>query len=318
MALNIHDEIRSNKRKSTLIMLLFFGFVISLGIVTAGIVSVFNQVSMLGSMIVGAVLAGFVALLYLAFFYAMGPSMILSATGAKPVSREHYPHLFHSTEVLAIAGGMKTVPKCYVIEDKALNAYATGFSEKDSYVVVTTGLLEKLNRQEIEGVLAHEISHIKNQDIKVMLYGAALLGATVLLAQLIYHIGLSSLHSRGGGNNDNKGAAVGIVLVFIGIILMIIAPLIAQLMQLAISRKREFLADASGALLTRYPEGLASALEKISNDTTIMKNVNKAAAPLFISSPFDADKHTETFFERIFSTHPPIRERIARLRGKRS
>lgn len=317
MVFNIHDEVRSNKRKSGLIMILFFGFVISLGIITALIVSYFNHVPTIPAMIGGAVLAGVVAFLYLIFFYAMGPSMILSATGAKPVSREHYPYLFHATETLAIAGGMSTVPQCYVIEDKALNAYATGFSEKDSYVVVTTGLLEKLNRQEIEGVLAHEMSHIKNQDIKVMLYGAALLGATVLLAEIIFRIGLSSMHSNGGSSNDNKGAGLGIVLVVVGIVLMIFAPIIAQLMQLAISRKREYLADASGALLTRYPEGLASALEKISNDTRILKNVSKAAAPLFISSPFDADKHTETFFEKIFSTHPPIDERIARLRGKK-
>lgn len=236
--------------------------------------------------------------------------MILSTTGATLASPKKYPHLYHTTEGLSIAAGLKVPPKCYIIDDPSLNAYATGFRPEKSHVVVTTGLLNKLNRQEIEGVLAHEISHIQNQDIKVMLLAAGLVGATVLLADLMFRMFLFA--PRGGGGGGNRGGGPWILFIIgFWILLVILSPIVGQMIKFAISRRREYLADANGALLTRYPEGLASALEKIKNDTNQLKTANKATAHLFISNPF---KRKSTL-SNLFATHPPIDSRISRLRG---
>lgn len=313
--MNVHDAVRENKRKSVFIIGVFFIFILFLGFLSGVIFSLyytgyfFNIYSLAYSMI----LAFFIALIYILIFMSQGDKMILKATGAIKASRKDYPFLYHTTEALSLAAGMRITPKCYVIEDPALNAYATGFKPENSYVVVTTGLLNKLNRQEIEGVLAHEISHIKNQDIKVMLLAAGLVGATVLLADLLFRMFIFS-PNRGGGNN-NSGKAIFFIL-GIWIFLVILSPLIANMIKLAISRRREYLADANGALLTRYPEGLASALEKIKSDPNPLDNkANKATAHLFISNPFKA-KNT-SIMKHLFSTHPPIDDRIARLRGQK-
>ena len=236
--------------------------------------------------------------------------MILQSTGAKEASRKNYPYLYHTTEALSIAAGMSKPPKCYVIDSPALNAYATGFKPENSYVVVTTGLLKKLNRQEIEGVLAHEISHIKNQDIKVMLLAAGLVGVTVLISHIMFRAFIFAPHGGGG----KKGGGIFIVVAIIGFIILILSPLVAQMIKMAISRRREYLADSSGALLTRYPEGLASALEKIKNDKGELKNSNGATAHLFISNPLK--NNLSNPFSGLFSTHPPIDDRINILRGK--
>lgn len=315
MALNIHEEIRSNKKKSAFLILGFFIFIGLLG-AAAGVVyggyssgNLFSLPSILFSVTMALSIAG----IYLLIFLKSGEKMILKATGAKPASRTHHSFLFHTTETLSIAAGMSTPPKCYVIEDTALNAYATGFKPEKSYVVVTTGLLKKLNKQEIEGVLAHEISHIKNQDIKIMLIAAGLVGATVLLADIIFRTFLYSTLSGGGGGGKKDGKIMIFVFVF-WLVLIILSPFIAQAIKLAISRQREYLADASGALLTRYPEGLASALEKIKNDPNpLVDTANKATAHLFISTPFKK----KVGISNLFATHPPIDERIARLRGKK-
>lgn len=313
MTFNIHEEIRKNKQKSVFIFIIFFAFIALLGSCIGVIFSiqfaqeVFNPLSILFSIIFALFISG----IYVLIFMVSGSKMILKSTGAKPASRENYPFLFHTTEALSIAAGLKTIPKCYIIEDSALNAYATGFSEKDSYVVVTTGLLKKLNRQEIEGVIAHELGHIKNQDIKVMLLAAGLVGATVFLADILFRTFIFSGHS-GGDKKDGK-----LVLIMFGfyLFLIITAPIIAQMIKLAISRQREYLADATGAKLTRYPEGLASALEKIKNDPDpLVDKANNATAHLFISTPF---RKKRNFLSNMFSTHPPIDERIKILRGKR-
>jgi heat shock protein HtpX len=197
------------------------------------------------------------------------------------------------------------MPKVYVIDDSALNAFATGRDPENSAIVVTTGLLKKMNRQELEGVIAHEMSHIKNYDIRVMMLASVLVGVLTLLSDVM----LRSVLWGGGRDRDRGGGSI--ILIVIGLALVILSPLIGYLTQLAISRRREYLADAEGAMLTRYPPGLASALRKIAKDPDpLVDNANRATAHLFISTPFR--KRTD-FFTNLFSTHPPIEERIRRL-----
>ena len=313
--MNVHDAVRENKRKSVFIIGIFFLFFLFLGFLSGVVFSLYatGEFFNLYSMIYSIGLAFIIALVYIMIFMSQGDKMILKATGATEASRKDYPYLYHTTEALSLAAGMRVTPKCYVIDDPALNAYATGFKPENSYVVVTTGLLKKLDRQEIEGVLAHEISHIKNQDIKVMLLAAGLVGATVLLADLLFRMFLFS-PNRGGGNNSNGKAMIFVLGIWI--FLVVLSPIIANMIKLAISRRREYLADANGALLTRYPEGLASALEKIKGDPSPLDDkANKATAHLFISNPFKA-KNSSTM-KNLFSTHPPIDDRIARLRGQK-
>lgn len=313
--LNLHEEVRANKRKSIFIIL---GFFIFIGLIGAGagiVLGVYQNGKLfdLTSMIFSVIMALTVAIVYMLIFMSSGAKMVLSATGAKEADRKNYPFLYHTTESLSLAAGMKKPPKCYIIKDSALNAYATGFNENNSYIAVTTGLIEKLNREELEGVLAHEMSHIKNQDIKVMLLAAGLVGATVLLADLLFRIFIFA-PKGGGGNGDNKNGGLMIAVIGFWLFLVILSPIIGEMIKMAISRRREYLADASGALLTRYPEGLASALEKIKNDPDpLVDRANKATAHLFISTPF---RKKTSFMNKLFATHPPIDSRIARLRGK--
>ncbi len=259
-----------------------------------------------GSPLGGFFLAALFAMFYAVIMYAQGDRIILATTGAREATKKEYPHLWHTVEGLAIAAGIQK-PKCYVIDDTALNAFATGKDPKHASITVTTGLLNKLNRQELEGVIAHEMSHIKNYDIRVMLLTAVLVGITILLSDFILR---SFLWGRGGRDRNNNQMVI--ILIVVGIALAILAPLIGELIKLAVSRKREFLADASGALLTRYPDGLASALEKISKDPDpLVDKANKATAHLFISTPF---RKKTGIMTKLFSTHPPIEERIKRLR----
>lgn len=313
MALNLHDEVKANKRKSFFIIILFFLFIGFLGAAAGVVFSIystqdyFNLQSIIFSVLFSLIVAG----IYVAIFLSRGDSMILKATGAKEASRTTYPFLYHTTEGLSLAAGLKVPPKCYVIEDSSLNAYATGFRPEKSYIVVTTGLIEKLNRQELEGVIAHEMSHIKNEDIKVMLLAAGLVGATVLLADLMFRM---FIYAPKSGSDNKKDIRIILAIIGFWLFLIVISPFIAEMIKLAISRRREYLADANGALLTRYPEGLASALEKIKNDPDpLVDKANKATAHMFISTPF-RDKGSP--LRNLFSTHPPIDDRIRRLRGK--
>lgn len=308
MAINIHEEIRSNKIKSSIVIGSFFFFVAFIGGALGFIVGDYYGPMSLQSFITGAILATLLALIYIFIFFRIGDRMILKSTGAKEASRTNYPFLYHTTEALSIAAGLKAVPKCYIIEDETLNAYATGLKPEKSYIVVTTGLIKKLNRQEIEGVIAHELSHIKNQDVKVMLLAAGLVGVTALLADIM----LRTMLFNGEGNH--KGDRLTVFIFIFWFLLIILSPLIAKLIKLAISRQREYLADATGAQLTRYPEGLACALEKIKTDNIPLKTASEATAHLFISDPFKGKK--KLFLSGLFSTHPPIDDRIARLRGK--
>lgn len=294
------DEIRINKIKSAFLVLFFVLFVLLIG----GFIGYYYTGAQ-GGWYGGFILAFIASGIYLLVAWFSGSNMLLSLTGAKEVKQQDYPHLFHTVEGLAIAAGLPK-PKCYVIQDTALNAFATGRDPDHSAICVTTGLLNKLNRQELEGVIAHEMSHIKNYDIRVMMLTAVLVGILTLLSDFLLR---SFLFGGGNRNRENNGA--GMFLIVIGVVLAILSPLIGQLIKLAISRKREYLADASGAMLTRYPKGLANALRKISKDPDpLVDKANKATAHLFISTPFRKKK---SFMIGLFATHPPIEERIKRL-----
>lgn len=236
--------------------------------------------------------------------YWWSDKIVLGLSKAKPAQRDEFFDLYTVTENLSITAGLP-MPKIYVIEDNAPNAFATGRDKEHAVVAVTTGLLQMLDRSELEGVIAHELSHIGNRDILLM-------SAVVVLVGFVSIISDMFLRGMVFGNNDrdNRGGAGG-ALAIVGVVLMVLSPLIATLIKLAISRRREYLADASGALLTRYPEGLARALEKISSYGKPMKNTHTATAHLFISDPFGAGKKISSLFQ----THPPTEKRIAALRG---
>jgi heat shock protein HtpX len=287
------DEIRNNNFKSFLLFVMFMGLIALIGAI-AGF--------FFGSIYYGLFLAVIFGIIYSLIVWNAGSSMLLHLSNAKPVTKQEYPHLYHSIEGLSLAAGIPT-PKAYVINDRALNAFATGKNPKNSAVVVTTGLMEKLNREELEGVLAHEISHIKNYDIRSMMIAAVMTGVIVLLSDIM----LRSFLFGGGRRSEGKGNGLMIV---VAIVLAILAPLVAQMIKLAISRKREYAADAGAAVLTRYPKGIANALRKISSDVNPLQSANNATAHLYISSPF---KGKRNFFKNLFSTHPPIEERIKRL-----
>ena len=237
--------------------------------------------------------------------YWFSDKIALSSTGAKEADAVQYLELHRILENLAITAGIPK-PRLYVIDDEAPNAFAAGRDPKHAVVAVTTGLLARLERSELEGVIAHELAHIGNRDILVMTVAVVLAGVIAMIADIFLRM------SFYGGNNDNKNP----LLLVAGIAAIIIAPIAAQVIQMAVSRKREFLADASGALLTRYPDGLASALQKISSYQAPMKRANHATAHLFISNPFGAHERGK-FIAKIFSTHPPVEERIAALTGMR-
>lgn len=292
------EEVRGNKIKSVALIVLFLFLVAALGLV----VGLFY-----GSLVFGIALTTIAGLVYVLIVYNSGDQMILTMTGAKPVTKKEYPYLYHTLEGLSIAAGIPT-PKAYVIEDSALNAFATGKDPEHASVTVTTGLLEKMNRQELEGVVAHEMSHVKNYDIRFMMLAVVLVGLVTLLSDFILRSFLWSGHKR-----DNRGGGnIQIVFILIGLLFAILAPVIGYLIKMAVSRKREFMADANAAILTRYPPGLASALEKIKKDPDpLVDKANKATAHLFISTPF---RKEHSFVTNIFATHPPIEERIKRLK----
>lgn len=243
------------------------------------------------------------------FAYFNSHKMVLAMSGAKEIKREssgQSKELYRIVENLCITAGLP-VPKLYIIDDPSPNAFATGRDPKHAVVAVTSGLLSKLEKNELEGVIAHELSHVGNRDILLATMVTVLVGLVVLLADWFRRW---AFFSRGGDNNKGQ---LQIIIMIVAIVLSILAPFFAYMMQFAISRKREFSADADGALLTRYPEGLASALEKISGDPNPLKRHNRATAHLFISSPVKK-KNKPGFFKKAFMTHPPVEERIKRLR----
>lgn len=252
---------------------------------------------------------GIIAIFYAAFSYYASGKITLAISHAKKIEKKDNPTLYRTVENLCIASGVPT-PPIYIIDDTALNAFATGRDPKHSAIAITSGLLEKLEKPELEGVMAHELSHIKNYDIRIQSLTVALVGLIALISDIF----LRSMFYSGRSRRRSGGGKGNAILLLIGIALAILSPLIAKLMHLAISREREYLADASGAMLTRYPKGLALALEKISKDTEPLEAANKATAHLYIENPLRNEKGMK-WLNKMFSTHPPIEERIARLNG---
>jgi heat shock protein HtpX len=244
--------------------------------------------------------------------YFQGDSILLSVAGAHKITRDDHPRLYNIVEEMKIASGLEKMPDIYIIDDPALNAFATGRSPDKASVAVTSGLLQRLNRDELQGVIGHEIAHIRNRDVLLMSMAGVILGTVVILAwyatRVLFFSGMA-----GGRRSSRSGGGQGqIIILAVGIVLMILAPIAAQLLYFAISRKREYLADASSALYTRYPEGLASALEKLAASTTQLKSANQATAPMYTINPFRREGRAAS---DLTSTHPPISERIRILRA---
>jgi len=246
--------------------------------------------------------------------YFQGDSILLGMARAKKIRRDDHPRLYNVIEEMKIASGLEKMPAIYIIEDPALNAFATGRNPNRASVAITSGLLQKLNRDELQGVIGHEIAHIKNRDVLLMAMCSVLLGTIVILAWYGSRMALFGA-MVGGRRSSSRGGGSGggqIIILIVALVFMILAPIFAQLIYLAISRKREYLADASSALYTRYPEGLASALEKLANSTQQLKSANKATAPMYIINPF---RQKGLKASNLSSTHPPISERIRILRA---
>ena len=264
--------------------------------------------------ILGILIAGIVwAILSLVSFFS-GDQILLSVSHAKEISRDIHPQLFDVVEEMKIAANLPAMPKIYIMDEAAPNAFATGRKPERSAVCVTTGLLSRLNRDELQGVIAHEISHVINRDVLFMTFAGVMLGSIVLISDAFFrrrfYVSGSSRRYRGG--NSSRSGQLQVILLILAILVAILAPIAARLLYFALSRKREYLADANGALLTRYPEGLASALEEISQADLELGSANQVTAPMYIANPF---KEKRMSFSSLFSTHPPIEERIKILRS---
>lgn len=292
---NIAD---SNVRKTWFLITFFLVFVIAIGWIFS---YALNSQAILYIAVVFSVLTSVSS-------YWYSDKIVLATTGAKPIEKSDNPELYRIVENLCIASGLP-VPKIYILNEAQPNAFATGRDEKHAVVAVTKGLLGKLDKTEIEGVIAHELSHIKNKDMLLMTAVVVLAGVISVAADFFIRMTFWGGHRDNDNNNSSN-----VIFLVLGIAAAILAPIAASLIQLAISRNREFLADASGALLTRYPEGLASALEKIASDNSQLRRANSSNAHLFISSPFRG-KQEKSWFNKLFMTHPPVEERVANLRG---
>ncbi len=295
---NLYTFKSKNIKKTWLLMGLFLVFIIALGWFLS---YYFNSPSIFYYAIAFSLIMNLVS-----YFYS--DKIVLGLTGAKPVEFKDNPELYRIVENLCITAGLP-MPKIYILPELAPNAFATGRNPQNAVIAVTEGLLQKLDTSELEGVIGHELSHIGNRDILLQTVVVVLVGIVTILADIFTRA--TFLGARGRNDNEGGGLLNGILMI-IGIIFIILSPLIAQLLQLAISRKREFLADASSALLTRYPEGLARALKKISTDPTPMKKVSNATAHLYIANPFKG-KQSQSWLVKIFMTHPPVEERIKAL-----
>jgi len=293
--MTIYTQADSNTRKTWFLITGFLVFIIAIGWLFSYIK---NDSTFLVVAIIFSVFSSFSS-------YWWSDKIVLGMYHAQPVEHKDNPELYHIVENLCITAGLP-VPKIYIIPEMQPNAFATGRNAKHAVVAVTQGLLQRLNKTELQGVLAHEMSHIGNKDMLLATIVAIMAGVIATLANFFLRISFGRRHS------NREGSASGLI-VILGIVAAILAPIAATIIQLAISRKREFLADASASLLTRYPEGLASALEKISSDQTPMRVSNEATASLFIDSPHKGEEKANWFI-KLFSTHPPVQERIKALR----
>lgn len=301
------EQIRSNQMRSAIL-------VAGMGVLLL-LIGYFLGVAFFGSGTGGLILALIVWGVMTLIAFAQGDNILLSLSQARKISRDDHPRLYNIVEEMKIASGLERMPDIYIIDDPALNAFATGRNPNKAAVAITSGLLQKLNRDELQGVIAHEIGHIRSRDVLLMAMSSVLLGTIVILAwyatRFLFLSGGGTLRTRRNSSSSSGGSAQLIILA-VGVIFMILAPVMAQLIYFAISRKREYLADASSALYTRYPEGLASALERIAASTSQLKSANQATAPMYIINPL---RHEGMAASDLSSTHPPISERIRILRS---
>jgi heat shock protein HtpX len=292
----MYDVIASNKRRS---LLLVAGFVVIVLGAGYGIGLLFSAGW------IGFVVAAAIAVALSWVSYAKGDRMVLAISRAREASEQEQPRLHNLVEGIALAAGIPK-PRVYVIQDASPNAFATGRDPEHASVAVTTGLLEKMNRVELEGVVAHEMSHVKNRDTLVMVIAATLVGIVALVADWT----LRSFFWGGVGRRDSRDGEGAVAFAFVGILLAILMPFVAAAMQAAISRRREELADVSGVAMTRYPPGLISALKKLRDDQTVVRTASRATAALWIESPLQREQGIAGWWNRLFDTHPPLDERI--------
>ena len=292
----MYKQIDSNKRKTVILITIFIVFVLFIG-------WLYGYITDTGYM--GLTLAIIISLVMTAFSYYAGDKVALASAGAQLITHDQNPYVYRMVENLCITAGLP-LPKVYIINDPNINAFATGRDPQHASVAITQGAIDKLANEELEGVIAHELSHVKNFDIRLMMVIIVLVGIIALISDWLMRGFLWNKSDRDKGN-------AGAIFLIVGIVLAILSPLIAQLIQLAVSRKREYLADADGSLLTRYPQGLANALEKINQENIQpLRRANNATAHLYIANPFG---QTKKFLSAMFSTHPPIEDRIAKLRA---
>lgn len=302
------DRISANKRNSLLLIAAFIAFVAIFGYVIG-----FAWIGDPTGALFGLVLAFVIGTISGLVTYYGGARMVLGASRAREVTHEEAPVLYNVVEEMTLASGLP-MPKVYIIDDSAPNAFATGRDPEHATVAATSGLLEKLDRDELQGVMAHEMAHVGNLDIRYAMLVGVLVGTTVLIADFF----LRSLWFGGGrrmGGNRNGGGQIQLIMMVVGILFAILAPIFARLLQLSISRQREYLADATAVKLTRNPKGLADALEKISGDKEVLEVANRATAHLYIANPI---KKFEKRAKGLFSTHPPMEERVQILRSLES
>lgn len=295
----MYSQIDSNKHKTVLLITIFLAFIIALGWFIGVYMNQGYEIT---------VFAVVLSVLMTLVSYYSGDKIALASTGAKEIKKEDNPYVYRMVENLCITAGT-SVPKVYIINSPALNAFATGRDPEHASIALTTGIIQALQNEELEGVIAHELSHVKNYDIRLMTIVVVLVGAISLISNMFFRGRMFGFHGK-SDNNRGGGGQLGAIIMIVGIALLVLSPIIAELIKMAISRKREYLADATGALLTRYPEGLARALEKISASNTPLPTASAATAHLFISNPFKKQN-----FTAMFSTHPPIEERITKLRS---
>ena len=298
------EQIRSNQIRSAVLVVGMAGLLLLIGYFLGFYFFESGTAGLIIALIIWAIM-NLVA-------YYQGDSILLGLSKAKKIERDDHPRLYNVVEEMKIASGLEKMPDIYIIDDPALNAFATGRDPKRASVAITSGLLQKLNRDELQGVIGHEIAHVKNRDVLLMSLCSVLLGTIVILSWYATHMLFFSSLTGGRRSSSGGGGQAQLILLAIGILLMILAPIFAQLIYFAISRKREYLADASSALYTRYPEGLASALEKLGASTVELRSATKATAPMYITNPFRRKGKPAT---DLSSTHPPISERIRILRA---
>ena len=298
----MYEQIASNKRKTVLLVL---GALVLFGAVGYAIGYLYASAGWVGLAIAVGIAAAMAIVSYLS-----GDRLVLASAHARAVTPEEEPRLHNIVEGLAIAAGVPK-PAVYVVPEQAPNAFATGRDPEHSSIAVTQGLLDMMNRVELEGVIAHEMSHVRDRDILVGTVVATLVGVVVLLAEFMLRwFWFGGLGGGGRRNNDQGGNQGFAILAIVGLVVAIVTPFFAQIIKLAMSRRREYLADAEGAMLTRYPPGLASALRKIAGDHTPMRTANNATAHLWLSQPSRTPGEQNHWFENLFSTHPPIQDRI--------